>query len=223
MIEIPAGPFSMGCNSTADPLCTDSATNDEKPQRTITVSAFHIDQTEVTQAAYAGCVNAGACATPSCNWDPAAHASDAVTCVTIGDAQAFCEYAGKRLPTEAQWEKAARGTDGRVYPWGNNAPSCDLANRGCGDTLSVGRLPAGASPYGVLDLAGNAAEIVSDFYDAYTAGPLTDPTGPSSGTTRVTRGGSRDSPDSILRTSSRQRIDPGQSSATIGFRCATSP
>ena len=222
MVDIPAGSFLMGCNDAVDPLCADASTDDEKPLRTITLSAYRIDRTEVTQAAYAACVDGGGCLVPTCRWDPANLPRDAVTCVTIDDVRTYCQFAGKRLPTEAQWENAARGTDGRLYPWGSAAPSCDLANRGCGDTLEVGTHPAGASPYGVLDLAGNAAEIVNDSYDYYPSGPATDPTGPG-GSTRVVRGGGRDSPDSVLRTSSRHFVGPGDASSSVGFRCASLP
>ena len=122
-LPVPGGAFTMGCNAAVDQNCE----GDENPMRSVTLTAFEIDQTEVTQGRYAACVAAGKCAPPSCAWNCDESASPAV-CVTWDQAKAYCAWAGRRLPTEAEWELAARGTDGRKYPWGNDEPDCGRAN-----------------------------------------------------------------------------------------------
>ena len=189
----------------------------------VSISAFAIDKTEVTQAAYTSCVQAGKCSAPTCDWD-CSDGNLPASCVNIADAKAYCAFVGGRLPTEAEWELAARGTDARVYPWGNDAPTCDLVNMdGCGEKASdVGSHPTGASPFGVMDMAGNVVEIVADFYaaDYYAMSPAMDPKGPASGEHYVGRGGGYKSTAIWQRTSARDTYDSTDAAKSLGFRCA---
>ncbi len=176
----------------------------EAPQHTVYLDAYSIDKYEVANARYQACVDAGGCTAPH---DPSSatrtsyygnpdYAGYPVINVDWGQAETFCAWEGKRLPSEAEWEKAARGTDGRIYPWGNQNPTCDLANgvvqgkRCVGDTSPVGSYAAGASPYGVMDMAGNVWEWVNDWYDEnyYSHSPASNPPGPATGDTRVAAG-----------------------------------
>ena len=216
MIKIPAGPFFMGCNAKIDRRCHDV----EKPGRTAHVKAFHIDKTETTIAQYRACIAAGACRTLGtghrCNWNLTDRDQLPVNCVDWGQAKAYCKWAGKRLPTEAEWEKAARGTDGRRYPWGNEEFSGreNLANikdliqykDGYSGLAPVGSYPAGASPYGVLDMAGNVTE--------WTTGKVKKK--------RVLRGGAWSQYDVFTRASARSLADPLKRYNTAGIRCARS-
>lgn len=248
MVYVPAGGFLMGSTSE-DPLADD----DEKPQRRVFLDAFWIDQTEVTNEMYAAFLNdQGNKFEGGDTWldadDPAVrlkhvdgnwqsevgYEDHPVIEVNWFGARAYCEWAGRRLPTEAEWEKAARGTDGRTYPWGEGKPSvvqltCDQANfAGCEfDTRSVGKSLSFASPYGILDMSGNIAEWVADWYDAdyYETATNRNPQGPTSGTYRVMRGGSWSRNFRMSRTASRDRSDPGFACFYNGegFRCADSP
>jgi len=169
MCLIPAGSFWMGCNSAVDNDCD----SDESPYHEVTLSGYYIDKTEVTVDDYADCVTAGACTAPStassyCNWEVSGKGNHPVNCVNWSQAGEYCTWAGKRLPTEAEWEKAARGTDGRKYPWGNEDATCEYAVmddgvNGCGtdSTWNVcSKSPAGDSPYGLCDMSGNVWEWV---------------------------------------------------------------
>jgi formylglycine-generating enzyme required for sulfatase activity len=218
MVFVPAGEFQMG-STDADR----DGRDEEKPEHTVTLDAFWVDKTEVTNDQYRKCVEAGDCEEPTC-WDNGdLNAPDQpVVCVTWDDAQAYAAWAGGRLPTEAEWEKAARGTDGRFYPWGEDVPDCEDANfKGClGRTASVGSYPGGASPYGALDMAGNAWEWVADWYDeAYYSNAQTDnPQGPDSGERRAIRSGSFDMSEPRLRTAFRAGALPAYSNWDLGFR-----
>jgi formylglycine-generating enzyme required for sulfatase activity len=182
-----------------------------------------LNQTEVTQSEYDVCVKAKACAAPA-GFNPVARPRHPVGNVTWEAANTFCTWSGKRLPTEAEWEKAARGPGSTIYPWGDEAPKdCSLTQyKACApaDSIAVNQL-VGTSGYGIEDMAGNVAEWVSDFYSAnyYAGAPATDPPGPGSGP-HLRRGGGFNSDPPALRTSARASGDAA--AASTGFRCARS-
>ena len=225
MVLVPAGEFLMG-STDAD---TD-ADSDEKPQHKVYLDAFYIDQTEVTNAEYKRFVDATGHRAPD-HWTngqiPAGLENHPVVYVSWEDANAYAQWAGKRLPTEAEWEKAARGTDGRIYPWGNtwDSAKCNSGDGGPGKTTPVGSYPAGASPYGALDLAGNVWEWCADWYGEgyYQTSPANNPRGPDSGSYRVLRGGSWIINRGDIRAADRLRFDPGLRDYNLGFRCCLSP
>lgn len=222
-VAVPGGPFRMGCNAEVDDQCAD----DEKPGREVDVAAFAIDRLEVTAARYRDCVASGRCpelpAAPECTASDPARAGHPVNCLTWDEAGAFCAWAGGRLPTEAEWEKAARGADGRKYPWGNRGlpeagrvanvcdASCPLAWRlagyddGFAATAPAGSFAAGASPYGALDMGGNVWEWTAD---VHAGGPA-----------RVIRGGSWNNQARNTRASMRSGLRPEARTATVGLRC----
>ncbi len=227
MVFVAAGAFLRGCNALVED-CTGALRTDESPSAQITLSAYWIDETEVTQDAYQACMTAGACTAPAGDFAPSTLGVYPVVRVTWVQAVSYCTWRGKRLPTEAEWEKAARGTDGRTYPWGDNAPTCSLAYYadcpgGTTSSAPVGSRPLGASPVGALDMAGNASEWVADWYNGsyYASAPSTDPTGPVSGTNRGLRGGSWNAETTSLLTANRYAIPPTYASDNrVGFRCA---
>jgi formylglycine-generating enzyme required for sulfatase activity len=221
MVIVPAGEFWMGADDRDD---------DEKPRRRVYLDRYAIDRYEVTNAQYRRFVDATGHATPrfSAPVDPGTLTGPAqpVVGVTWHDAEAYCRWAGKRLPTEAEWEKAARGVDGRTYPWGDRwDPSrANSKESGLGGTAPVGSYPRGASPYGVHDMAGNVWEWVADWYaaDYYRRSMPRNPMGPDAGTWKVLRGGAWGYLPSLLRTTARLSTTPDLHNTVVGFRCATS-
>ena len=233
MVLIAAGPFTMGSN--------DGLPN-ERPEHTVTLDTYYLDQYEVTLSLYRKFLEEEKLE-PPLTWDDEAAA-------TVGDrpaigikwksAAAYCQWAGKRLPTEAEWEKAARGADGRRYPWGDMQPFVDIANYNRGVWVSEGitLMPVtsglegmsvrhglkggGRSPFGVFHMAGNAAEWVADWYerDYYGKSPGKNPSGPLTGEKRVLRGGSWADVPSALRVTARFSAEPDFEDRTTGFRCA---
>jgi eukaryotic-like serine/threonine-protein kinase len=241
-INIPAGTFFMGGMDVY-------RENDELPAHPITLSSYWIDQVEVTNGMYQLCVQTGECRPPreirSDNREDYFGNPEfrdyPVVYVAWYDANAYCQWAGRRLPTEAEWERAARGDDKRNYPWGDEAPNQYNSNslNVVGDTTRVGSYTEGASPFGALDMAGNVWEWVADRYrlDYYAKSPLENPQGPAEEEVfnflRVIRGGSFQEDGIFLRLANRSYLDGpnpkadskdeayyGKSSNRIGFRCA---
>jgi formylglycine-generating enzyme required for sulfatase activity len=222
MAYIPEGVFSMG---------NDRGSADEQPIHPVHLDAFYIDKFEVTNAFYEACVEAGVCApvrkkssaTRSDYYDNRRYVRFPVIFVDWNMAQAYCEWREARLPTEAEWEKAARGRTNVTYPWGND-PFCNHANYGncLGDTSGATIYDLGQSRYGVYNMAGNVWEWVSDWYaaDYYRPALQEDPQGSETGTEKVLRGGSWKDDYAEMRSVNREAEDPAYSSNAIGFRCA---
>lgn len=215
MVRVPAGEFWYGCNQRVDSECEE----DEKPGKRLRLDEYWIDETEVTVGAYGNCVRAGRCTEPdtggSCNWGDegeAVRGNHPVNCVDRDQASKYCEWAGKRLPSQEEWEKAARGEDGRKYPWGNEPATCrfavidDGSGMGCGSgftTWPVGSKPEGASRYGALDMAGNVWEYASS----------------ERGVGRAVRGGSWLDDPRNARVSDHGWYTSDDRNSSGGFRC----
>ena len=229
-ILIPAGPFTRGAPQNS------VVKQNYNPEQTITLSAFYIDKYPVTNARYAEAVAAGACPPPdkltsslrSTYYEDPAYKDYPVLHVSWGNASKFCQWAGGRLPTEAEWEKAARGTDKRGHPWGSETPLKGTAYCNCGDlirdTTPVYQYPKGASPYGVMDMVGNVDEWVNDRYDEtyYSTSPTVDPPGPTNDAIyyRVTRGGTFFTSPWLTNAVERDYTNGRVSVYCVGFRCA---
>lgn len=244
MVFVPAGEFIMGmdaddgfreCKKYHDDCKRDWFT-DEEPVHKVYLDAFYIDKYEVTQSEYNECVKSGKCKANE-KFDGFTGSRQPVVGVDWTDANNFCSWSGKRLPTDAEWEKSARGTDGRMYPWGNRFDGslvnfCDKNctkdwaikkfNDGYSKTSPVGSYPGGVSPYGALDMAGNVYEWVADWYDEdyYKNSPSRNPSGPSKKSSRVLRGGSWNDRANGMRASNRAGDDPADRLYYRGFRCA---
>ena len=246
LVCVPAGRFLMGA-ADDDPLAKDS----EKPQHEVNLDAYWIDRTEVTNLNFGKCLAAGAChpkqyQTSAASYIPYSVHPDTPNYPALlyesEPALEYCQWAGRRLPSEAEWEKAARGTDARLYPWGNDPLDCSLANYyacdpflssrstgpHCGNsehckTDQVDSYAAGASPYGALNMAGNVWEWVADWYQAdyYSQSPADNPKGPANGDFRVIRGGGATSISQDLRVTRRASGEPEHyMDGQMGFRCA---
>jgi sulfatase modifying factor 1 len=236
MVHVSAGEFIMG-NDAGDP--------DQRPQRRVYLDAFEIDKYEVTNVQYRRFIQATSREAPqiwpgryvqftgsaiSLDWQagtyPVGQATYPVVMVNREDAATYCAWAGKRLPTEAEWEKAARGTDGRTYPWGNtwDASKANTGETGIGHPQAVGSYPTGASPYEALDMLGNVWEWVADWYgrDYYSQAPDRNPQGPSVGWGSVQRGGSWHSSRQHVSTTFRNMTHCYAPNYRVGFRCARS-
>lgn len=225
-VLIPAGDVWRGCLD-GDSDCD----SNESPGGLITLPAFFIDRYEATVVEYEACVNAGACAAPpddpDCNFNYNDRDTYPINCVSWNDADAYCAWRGLRMPTEAEWERAARGDKLTLYPWGDDAPTCATAVLdGCApSTMAVGSAVDGISPFGVGDMVGNVSEWVGDYYDpdyfAASAGE-DNPQGPESGTQRVLKGSAFTVPANFPanRISKRTPSAPDTALRIYGIRCA---
>ncbi len=243
------------CERFTPEMCQEDWFASEQPQRKITLDAFWIDVFEVTNAQYRRCAREGACPPldlARCQiWDAAAGdwrpftppevrtdygaPDQPAVCVSWGEAETYCRWAGKQLPTEAQWEKAARGTDGRTFPWGEQIPTCAMAHmtsvdaggEGCGvaATAQVGRRTVAPSPYGAFDMSGNVVEWTRDFDGDgfYAASSDKNPVNTAPSDRRVIRGGAWNNEPTFLRAANRGGFPHDFRTAYAGFRCAMTP
>lgn len=249
MVYVTAGEYVMGsddeevdkalrmCNEIQGD-CSRDRFEDEHPSHTVALDGFWIDRTEVSNAQYRQCVEAGHCEEQWC-WDfVGINAPDQpVVCVEWFQAHSYCEWAGGRLPTEAEWEYAARGPERLIFPWGDIfdgtrlnycdancdfdwALTDDTFDDGYTYTAPVGSYPAGASWCGALDMAGNVHEWVADWYASYSSERQVNPKGPTAGEDRVWRGGSWNWPRTFARSAFRDDSPPGASNDIVGIRCA---
>ncbi len=222
MIQVPAGAFIMG---------NDAGNDDERPARLVRMPGFEIDRYEVTVGEFRAFVQATNYRTLAEQagrpWHETWRADEVgtrfdhpVRYVSWWDADKYCRWLGKRLPTEAEWEYAARGGDGRLYPWGNDFDPARVP--GPDDTAPVGSVLGNLSPFGAYDMAGNVWEWVNDWYrpDYYAQGQDDNPQGPAQADQRVIRGSSFTNPPQDLRTTRRIKDDPGSAHRDVGFRCA---
>jgi len=240
MVAVPAGSFIMGHVNAGDA--------EKPPHKVIITRAFHIDRTEVTAGDYNKCVGAGKCSpsgvhgpsiddaviakfAPFCTGSDPSQERKPINCIDFAQAEAYCAFVGKRLPTEAEWEYAARGSDERIYPWGNTNPTCTMGNfaRNAGECTGRARGPSEvgafqqyASPFGAFDMAGNVWEWVADVYDskAYTQDSRQDPFVNKPGDKGIMRGGSWDFSPSVAKTTFRLKFDRHTGQISSGVRCA---
>ncbi|MGH7166887.1 MAG: formylglycine-generating enzyme family protein [Nitrospiraceae bacterium] len=235
MVLVPAGPFPMGV-----PPGDRDGGRDEYPRHEVSLDAYSIDTFEVTNGRYLEFVKGTGHRTPQHPSDPSRNlwqgglkpesiADRPVVNVDWFDAEAYCQWAGKRLPIEAEWEKAARGTDDRRFPWGNVEPTHGHLNynqrwQGEKTLTPVGSYKAGKSPYGAHDMAGNVWEWVADWYDPlyYEKSPARNPKGPETGTQKVLRSSGWEVETPLVRSFTRVNSDPLNRNASTGFRCALS-
>lgn len=243
MVQVSAGNFQMGSNADQEALVAETFSIQlnlpaaETTAQPVSLPEFYIDQTPVTNAEYKKFIDAFADhSVPyldnpiarSFNWDPSARTFPAgrdkypAVLVTWHDAAAYCAWAGERLPSEAEWEKAARGTDGRIWPWGNDwdAKKANTAEQNLNDATPVGQFPKGASPYGALDMVGNVWQWTSSLDKAYPYNASDGREDPNAPGMRITRGGAWLFGAAIARTTIRNRFEPDNASLSIGFRCA---
>jgi formylglycine-generating enzyme required for sulfatase activity len=220
---VPKGEFMMGDNGDTG--------SREYPKHPIYLDAFWMDKVEVTNVMYAKCVDSGACFLPVLRLNPFygkwAYRDLPVVYVNWYGAQKYCAWAGRRLPTEAEWEKAARGTQTLYYTWGNSQANPRLANFAgslVGEPLPAYRYPLGASPYGVLNMGGNVREWAADWFDEkyYLSSPYENPQGAETGTERSLRGGAYDANADDITTFRRYKHEPDSAGLSRGFRCAES-
>ena len=247
MALVPAGDFIQGssdaeidaaiqmCGNAFGGICPHPRDwfTDETPRRTVYLDEFYIDKWEVTNQQFAGFAAATSYATDAekkgegQTWrtlNTPGREKFPVIWMSWNDANAYCQWAGKRLPTEAEWEKAARGTDGLIWPWSSNWEDgrANTSDGGAGSVVAVGNYPASASPYGIMDMTGNVWEWVADWYDPlwYSNSPLRNPGGPPQGAGRVLRGGSFKNPPWEVRAAHRHSGGPDGYAPDHGFRCA---
>jgi len=219
-VYVPEGVFFMGSNR--------NPTAKEYPMHSVYLDAFWMDKVEITNAMYLKCLRSNKCTTPSSDniqYEKWIYRDHPIVYVTWDQAVIYCLWADRRLPTEAEWEKAARGTDGRMYPWGNDFPNPRLANFSDNlihESVSSFRYPLGASPYGVLNMAGNVREWVADWYDPnyYVSSPSANPKGPETGFERSLRSTSYNEDGREINITTRLRHEPESAGLSRGFRCA---
>ncbi len=257
MVYVPEGEFMMGSNyqatayarklcrqyygKDASAACTAANFGDESPAHAVKLKGFWIDKTEVTNRQYQKCEQDSACTPPkadsyfhSAHYGDPEYSDHPVTWITRNQAGEYCIWAGGRLPTEAEWEYAARGPESRIFPWGDSFDGtrlnfCDVNckagpndtsyNDGYPETAPVGSFPSGASWVGALDMAGNVREWVADWYGFYTADPQGNPTGPATGETVIPHGGSWLDLPCLIRSANRGGDPPDYSRHNVGFRC----